>query len=205
MPARYSREEAAIQVLRMSKKPMSPTEIVQVGAPNGFFESVSRFIVASVNTSLYVGAKRPSPRVVSLGDGRYGLPEWGLTPRTTLAQVSEQTAPHRMSQYPDLNRIQESYQEPESAAPHRRGRPPRVDNNLAQRVAERMKEIEGCVQGLAYLHPDRVCLLIEFCHVLELHQEAVDLYQRLPKEDVDIAWMRRIEALVRVSRQRLPQ
>jgi hypothetical protein len=40
---------------------------------------------------------------------------------------------------------------------------------------------------------------------LELYQEAVDLFHRLPTESVEEEWRRRIERLVRVCGQRLGQ
>lgn len=172
---RYTREEAAIRVLRLRKQPMTPSQIVEMGARNGFFENSSRAIVASTNVALHKAARRTEPPVFQLGDGRYGLPEWGML------EV----------QLPD----------PADTSPHPPVRRPRVNHDMNQRLGERMKDVEDYLKGMAALNPERVCLLIGFCHLLDLHREVVDLYARLPKNEVDPAWLKRVERLVRVSRQ----
>jgi hypothetical protein len=187
MPERhYKREDAAIMVLRLSKQAMTPSEIVEVGAKNGFFENTSRSVIAATNTAIYQASQRPHAPVVRLGNGRYGLPERG-SGTSSDKSTRDSAGPAWQSQAGAISRS--------------RRRLPMVDKAMNQRIEKRMTEIEGYIQGLESLSPDRVCLLIEFCHLMELHEHAVELYQRLNRDEVDKEWLMRIQRLVRVSSQ----
>ncbi|MBI4331693.1 MAG: winged helix-turn-helix domain-containing protein [Chloroflexi bacterium] len=175
MPGKVDRATAAMMVLKMKQQPLTPSEIVDIGFKNGYFESADWAITRSLNTRINHLSKGPTPVFVRIGDGRYALPDWGVIPRAG------------------------------GAGSGRRARSGALGDGLAQRVDDRMRDIEGCIRGSAFFSPDRVCLFIEFCHLLELHQKAVDLYRRLPKDEVDKAWLTRIEKLVRVSGQRTGQ
>lgn len=86
-----------------------------------------------------------------------------------------------------------------------RGRQARINKGIAQSIADRMKDISEYIRGRVTFSPERVCFFIIFCQLLELHQEAVDLYHRMPKDEVDKEWLARIERLVRVSKQHIQQ
>ena len=77
------------------------------------------------------------------------------------------------------------------------------EDSLDRRVDERMKEVIGCINGINPTSDDRICLLIEFCYLLELHQQAVDLHGRLDRNKVDPNWLKRVDTIVRTSRMRL--
>ena len=77
------------------------------------------------------------------------------------------------------------------------------DDHLDNRVDERMREVQGCISGIRSPSADRVCLLIEFCYLLDLHQQVVDLYARLEKNDVELGWLTRVDAIVQVCRMKL--
>lgn len=79
------------------------------------------------------------------------------------------------------------------------------DDGVVRRLEDRIKEVDDFMQGTVSFPPERVCLLIAFCHLLELDRQAVELYQRLPRDEADPAWLSRIDRLVRVSRQRVAQ
>ena len=76
------------------------------------------------------------------------------------------------------------------------------ENNLNSRVDERMKEIQGHITGIRHTKADRVCLLIEFCYLLDLHEQAVDLHARLDRNELDSDWLRRVDTIVRTSRMK---
>jgi len=170
------RLDAAIIVLRSRGEPMTSSEIVHAGALNGLFERGDHSMAASVNTALYNAARRQHSAVVSLGNGRYGLREWGSSSDTSWAP------PHqRAGQFVDA----------------------RSNDAMVNKLTQRLREVFGYLEGLTDLSADRVCLLIEFCYLLELDRQAVDLHLKLPKDDVDSEWLRRVERLVRVCRNRL--
>ena len=77
------------------------------------------------------------------------------------------------------------------------------DDHLDNRVDERMREVQGCISGIRSPSADRVCLLIEFCYLLDLHQQVVDLYARLEKNDIEQGWLLRVDAIVQVCRMKL--
>ena len=77
------------------------------------------------------------------------------------------------------------------------------EDSLDRRVDERIKEVIGCINGINPTSADRICLLIEFCYLLELHQQAVDLHGRLDRNEVDLNWLKRVDTIVRTSRMRL--
>lgn len=77
------------------------------------------------------------------------------------------------------------------------------EDHLENRVDQRMKEIQGCISGISSPSVDRVCLLIEFCYLLELHEQAVDLHTRLDRNNVKPDWLRRVDRIVRASKMKL--
>ena len=77
------------------------------------------------------------------------------------------------------------------------------EDHLNNRVDQRIREIQGCISGIIAPSVDRVCLLIEFCYLLELHQQVVDLYARLDRNEVEPDWVRRVDRIVRASRMKL--
>ena len=78
-----------------------------------------------------------------------------------------------------------------------------VDDRFNSRVDDRMREIQSCINGVRLPDASRICLLIEFCYLLELHQQAIDLYARLDKNDVSSDWLLRVDAIVRASKMNL--
>jgi hypothetical protein len=166
-------------VLQSKSEPMTPSQIVEIGSLNRLFEGNGRSISASVNTALHGEARKEGCRVVQLGDGRYALAEWGYPPAPV------RTRRPRGSRH--------------SRSPTQQG------DEVAQRATARLREIRSYLNGMGGLSPERVCLFIEFCYLMEMHQEAVDLFHRLPPEGVDEQWRARVERLVRVCRQRLGQ
>ena len=78
-----------------------------------------------------------------------------------------------------------------------------MKDNLDDRVDSRMREVQGYIIGLRSGDPVRMCLLIEFCYLLELHQQAVDLHASLNRSEVEPDWLRRVDAMVRVSKMKL--
>ena len=77
------------------------------------------------------------------------------------------------------------------------------EDSLDRHMDERLKEVIGCINGINPTSADRICLLIEFCYLLELHQQAVDLHGRLDRNEVDPDWLKRVDTIVRTSRMRL--
>ena len=76
-------------------------------------------------------------------------------------------------------------------------------DSIDNRVDERMKEVQGHISGIKPADAARVCLLIEFCYLLELHQQAVDLHARLDRNIVDTDWLRRVDTFARASKMKL--
>ncbi len=171
----WTRLGAALEVLRLRGQPMTPSEIVEIGHKNRFFEKNDRRIVGSVNASLSKASKEAQPIVVSLGDGRYALAEWGIpvTPRNRGVLKKQRVST--------------------------------LQNDIVGKLDERLREIQDYLDGKADLNPDRVCLLIELCYLLELDEQAVDLFLKLPRGQVDADWLRRVDRLVRVCRHRMGQ
>ena len=77
------------------------------------------------------------------------------------------------------------------------------EDHLENRIDQRMREIQGCISGINSPSADRVCLLIEFCYLLELHEQAVELHTRLDRNSVEPDWLRRVDRIVRASRMKL--
>ncbi len=76
-------------------------------------------------------------------------------------------------------------------------------DHIDKRVDEKMREIQGCISGIRSPNPHRVCLLLEFCYLLELHQQVVDLSARLDRNKVEPDWLQRVDAIVRASKMKL--
>ena len=76
-------------------------------------------------------------------------------------------------------------------------------DNLDNLVDERMREVQGYISGTRPINADRICLLIEFCYLLNLHQQAVELHRRLDRNEMDADWLRRVDTIVRVSGMKL--
>lgn len=187
---RWPRLDAAIRVLYMRGQPMTPREIVTIGFKNRLFEGdderIERLVEASLRRASnappqvwfdpVTGEQHPMRSIVRLSDGRYALAEWG---------------------FPQATR--------ESGKGRRRQRANAAQDDIAKKLNERLREVQDYLDGLTDLAPDRVCLLIEFCYLLELNEQAVDLHRKLPKERADEDWLRRVDRLVRVCRQRMGQ
>ncbi len=78
-------------------------------------------------------------------------------------------------------------------------RPPNREE-INNRADERMKEVQACVKGIRTPSAPRICLLIEFCYLLDLHPLALALYERLDKSQIEAAWLSRVDRIVRASR-----
>ena len=77
------------------------------------------------------------------------------------------------------------------------------EDHIDKRVDEKLREIQGCISGISSPNPHRVCLLLEFCYLLELHQQVVDLSTRLDRNKVEPDWLQRVDAIVRASKMKL--
>ena len=73
----------------------------------------------------------------------------------------------------------------------------------ADTAVERVKEIRRFRKGLIGMSPSRICLFIEFCYQMKLYEDALGLFQKLPHDQVDPEWLKRVGMLERVCRQRL--
>ena len=91
MAQRMTRLEAAVTVLRQTGEPMTATQIVDIGHQNKFFERSDKSLARSVYVSLNQNARETEGSgqghrtvgpgtVMSMGDGRYAMTEWGLQP-----------------------------------------------------------------------------------------------------------------------------
>lgn len=173
MPLETTKTDIAENILRRIGKPMKTYEIVRMGYQEGLLESDDRNMVKSVNAAIYNSARNGRDTIMKVEGHRYALTEWGMTP----AQGTSNRPPR-----------------------HRRTS---QEENLDSRVDERMKEIQGYISGVrSAVNPDRICLLIEFCYLLELHQQAIELHARLEKNKVDSSWLRRVDTIVRTSKMK---
>ena len=77
------------------------------------------------------------------------------------------------------------------------------EDSLDALVDERMREVQGYISNIKPADAERICLLIDFCYQLELHQQAVSLHARLDRNAVDIDWLRRVDTIVRASRMKV--
>ena len=78
-------------------------------------------------------------------------------------------------------------------------RPPNRED-VNDRADERMKEIQACVKGIRTPSASRICLPIEFCYLLDLHPQALELYERLDRSRIESDWLSRVDRIVRASR-----
>ena len=74
---------------------------------------------------------------------------------------------------------------------------------LDNRADERMKEVQACIKGIRSPSAARICLLIEFCYLLDLHRQAVELYERLDRNQVEADWLSRVDKIAGTSRMRV--
>ena len=173
MPAGMTRIEAAEYVLKFANKPMKTCEIVSIGFKNRLFERDDKSMVRALNEAIHNDSRNSdSSRIMSLGDGRYALAEWGLKPVTIAPTMS--TYRRRFLPEDDLNR----------------------------RVDDRMREIQACISGISSLSADRICLLIEFCYLLDLHHQAIELHKRLDRREVEQGWLMRVDQIARAARMK---
>lgn len=78
-------------------------------------------------------------------------------------------------------------------------RPPNRED-INDRADERMKEVQACVKGIRTPSAPRICLLIEFCYLLDLHPLALALSERLDRSRIEAAWLSRVDRIVRASK-----
>ena len=173
MPAGMTRIEAVEYVLKFAKKPMKTREIVSIGFKNRLFERDDKSMIRALNAAIHNESRNSdSAKIMSMGDGRYALAEWGLKPGAVTPTMS--TYRRRFLPEDDLNR----------------------------RVDDRMREIQACISGISSLSADRICLLIEFCYLLDLHQQAVELHKRLDRREVEQGWLIRVDQIARAARMK---
>ena len=77
------------------------------------------------------------------------------------------------------------------------------EDHIDKRVDEKMREVQGYISGIRLPDPHRICLLLEFCYLLELHQQVVDLSARLDRIKIELDWLQRVDAIVRASKMKL--
>lgn len=71
---------------------------------------------------------------------------------------------------------------------------------INRRADDRMKEVQACVKGIRTPSAPRICLLIEFCYLLDLHSLALALSERLDRTQIEADWLSRVDRIVRASR-----
>ena len=77
------------------------------------------------------------------------------------------------------------------------------EDHINKSVDEKMREVQGYISGVRLPNPHRICLLLEFCYLLELHQQVVNLSARLDRSKVELDWLQRVDAIVRASKMKL--
>ena len=172
MPLATTITDIVENILRRNEKPMRTRDIVKTGFQKGLLDSNDRNTVKKVNVAIYNSMRNGNNTIMKVEDHRYALTEWGLQPAES---TSTRGTRHRRTS---------------------------SESNLDSRVDERMREIQACISGIRLPSADRICLLIEFCYLLDLHQQAVDLHMRLNRSEVDTAWLQRVDTIVRTSKMK---
>jgi len=163
----YSLADAAFEVLKLTGRPMWPTEIAAVAIANGLVRSTTP---GSVNAAIWAELRTsPTPRFEKTGMGyRLANGAAAIPPRVT-------------------------------ALPSKTGSSPLADP-LKKQLVEIRKFLRGETAGV---DANTICIWLEFCALLELHNEVVQLFSRISEDSADPFLYGRARKLSRVSRMRV--